>query len=640
MTLFTQIGSTVSFIIITMLGGVMFINYQTTKEDMLQNIYQSSVNNIGSLAQRVSQTQGEEADISTIIDAAFDSGYYKRIAYAAHEGNFSYAQEDKESFDGVPEWFVSFADLQTPQLRESVNVGWQTIGEVMLQGDLTLVYKSLYETFVKLLYLFVGATVVSLILLSLLLAFLLRPLKEVQLQAEAILRDEFLFLDKVPYTTEFKEVVGGMNLMVHKVEQIFTKANETLKRNQELLYVDQITGLYNRRYLLLKLPDLLSLENRASGGSVFFMALKGAELLNQHLGREATDSFFATLGEILTEIARSFEQGLAVRMNGTEFTLVLPDCEAQESVVLAQRLHIAFEGVLVKNAIEIEGITFDIGIYRYRQNANISELLIRADSALAHAKADEQSNLYIYEERDEANAMGKEQWREVIESAIGSEHIALKFWPVVESKTHKIAHSVMTFTLEDAERQYFYGDFIAPAINLGLVSRIYGVALERLFRSDSFGAQTKLCSVRLSSEFVKDPFAFELLGALLKRDAKELAFKLAFEMSDNLVVRHPLLVERFIALFRVYGCSFGINSFSGESDDFAYLKNFNPSFIKADVSFLLDQSKESMSALGVVVDSLGIKLIATSVETKEQLDALLAVGVLSVQGPVTDILID
>lgn len=370
------------------------------------------------------------------------------------------------------------------------------------------------------------------------------------------------------------------------------------------------------------------------------MGLKGAELLNQHLGREATDSFFGTLGQILSEVARSFEQGLAVRMNGTEFTLVLPDCEAKDSVVLAERLQIAFAGLLVKNEIQIEGITFDIGIYRYRQNANISELFIRADNALAHAKADEQSSLYIYEERDEANAMGKEQWREVIESAIGSKHIALKFWPVVESASGRVEHSVMTFTLEDAQRQYFYGDFIAPAINLGLVSRIYGVALERLFAHQALGLDAALCSVRLSSEFIKDPFAFELLGGLLKKQTKELPFKLAFEMSDNLVIKNPLLVERFVSLFRTHGCAFGINAFSGESDDFAYLKNFNPSYIKADVSFLLDQSKESMSALELVMESLGIKLIATSVASKEQLELLLALGISRVQGPVTDIFLD
>jgi diguanylate cyclase (GGDEF)-like protein len=636
MKLFNQMGLAVSFIILTMLASVMVISYQSTKQDMIQGVYETSVNNISTLANSLAQTQGEKAHITTIVDAAFDSGYYKLIEYAASEGEFSYKQEFQGKPEGVPEWFFDFADIKIAPLEESVVVGWETLGSVKVLGDISIVYKSLYQTLIKLFYLFMFFAFVSLVLLSIMLSFILKPLREIQHQAEAITRDEFVFQENIPYTTEFKEVVRAMNMMVKKVEYIFIKGSETFKRNQELLYNDPVTQLYNRRYLLLKLPDLVTLENRANGGTIFFAALKGAESLNQSLGRATTDKLFESLGDVFLRECKKFEDGIAARMNGTEFTLVLPNCEASEGLEVAQAIHTYYEKLLLKYGVQKESTTLDIGMYRYRPNVNISELLIRADSALAHAKADESSNTYIYEEHDDENAMGKEQWRSIIEESISQKHVRLKFWPMVETREAKAEHTVMTFTLDDTQsKQYFYGDFIAPAINLGLVSKIYMVALEDLITNKHHELTNRLCCVRLSNEFIKDPHAFEALASLLKQYTKELKFKLFFEISDGFIIKNPMLVRRFLELFKLYGCGFGINAFASESDDFSYLKEFNPSFIKADVSFLLDQSKDSMMALQVITDSLGVRIIATSVTTQEQLDGLLSLGVSRIQGPLT-----
>ena len=639
MTLFKQMGAAVSLIIITMLGAVMFIQYQTTKEKMIQNVYESSVNNIATLTQTLAQTQGDEAYITTIIDAAFDSGYYKKIAFESSGSDFSYKQEFQGAPSGVPDWFVAFADIEPTSLKESVVAGWSTLGRVEVVGDVSVVYHSLYETFVNLLYLFVISTILSLALLYLLLTYLLKPLKDVQKQAEAILKDEFVFQEKMPYTTEFKEVVRGMNLMVKKVEYIFIKGSEALKRNQELLYTDQDTGLYNRRYLLLKLPELIALENRANGGSMLFMALGGGEILNQKLGRKGADKFFVKLADRIVKSEEEFEEALSARMNGTEFALVLGDCESVDALRVAEALHLFFEELLETNRLDKEEISLDIGIYRYHPSSDITALLGHVDNALAHAKADELSSIYLYEDGDTQNAMGKDQWRHIIEESLQNRELALRFWPVVELRNRALEHSVMTFGIDDkGAKHYHYGDFIAPAIHLGLVSQIYTLALKLLLTNRDNTNTHALYSVRLSSEYLKDPNSYEALANLLKKHASRIPFGLMFEVSDSFVIKNPVLVRRFIELFREYGYRFGINAFSGEAESFEYLKFLNPSFLKADVSFLLDQSRDSMNALQLICDSIGVKIIATSVSTQEQLKTLESLEISRIQGPITDTL--
>jgi EAL domain-containing protein (putative c-di-GMP-specific phosphodiesterase class I) len=195
----------------------------------------------------------------------------------------------------------------------------------------------------------------------------------------------------------------------------------------------------------------------------------------------------------------------------------------------------------------------------------------------------------------------------------------------------------MTFTIDGGEdKKFFYGDFIAPAINLGLVSKMYLFTLKELITNQHKELNNTECSIRLSNEFIKDENSFDELSHLFKSYAKKLNFQLSFEVTDSFAIYNTAALKNYIQLFSMYGFGFGINSFSAESNDYSYLKTLHPKFIKADCAFLLDQSEDSMSAIQVITDSLGIEIIATFVQTKEELEALESVNIHSVQGPITD----
>ncbi len=147
-----------------------------------------------------------------------------------------------------------------------------------------------------------------------------------------------------------------------------------------------------------------------------------------------------------------------------------------------------------------------------------------------------------------------------------------------------------------------------------------------------------ICSIRMTNDFIKDKYAYDELSKLLKINAKSLNFKLYFEVTDTFAAKNTTAVKQFVDLFAEYGFGFGINSFTGESSDYTYLKTLNPEFLKADCAFLLDQSNDSMSALQVVTDTLGINIIATFVKTKEELEKLQTMHIDIMQGPVTDII--
>ena len=637
MTLFKQMALAVSLIIVTILGAVMVINYQSARHDMIESLYETTVNNISSLANKLSDSNGEKALIGTIIDSEFDSGYYKKIEYKSSDGSFVYKQEDNDPVAGVPPWFISFADIYIKPVTSDISSGWDMIGSVTVVGDNGIIYKALYKTFIKLLYLFVIFVTISLAVLGVMLHFILKPLKRMQYQAEAITRNEFVIEEKEPFTTEFKDVSTAMNSMVTKVEEIFNKANEAAKRNRELLYNDPVTKLFNRRYLMLKMPDLIKLENKTNGGSIVFIALSGAEVLNQVLGRRDADGLFLKFADVFNEATKEYPEKVIARTNGTEFTMMLPDCDKESALKVAdsilEQIHILFD----ENSLDKTKVYIDIGVYQYDTTVTISELMTKADTALSVAKADPQKHISVYADDKVENAMGKEQWREIIEEAIAQDYFSLKFWSTLDTKTKEINHKVMTFTIDGGEdKRFFYGDFIAPAINLGLVGKMYIVALQNLLTNKHPEIDGATCSIRLSNEFLKDNNTFQELSDLFAKYAKTLNFKLYFEVTDTFATQNTALLKAYTELFKKYHYGFGLNSFMGESSDFTYLKILNPEFIKADISFLLDQSEDSMNALQVITESLGISIIATFVKTQEELEQLHKLKIVKVQGPITD----
>ena len=637
MTLFKQMALGLSLMIILILGSVMIINYETAKKDMIEGLYQTSVNNISSLANKIAQTKGESVVVKSIIDSEFDSGYYKRVEFVSNDGSFHYVQEDKDPVTGVPAWFVTFVNIHLKPVKTDVTSGWSVIGELTVIADTNIIYQALYKIFEKLCFLFALFVTISLLALSMMLHFILKPLKRIQYQAEAILNNEFVIEKSEPYTTEFKDVSHAMNAMVKKVEEIFNQANEAAKYNKELLYYDTVTKLFNRRYLMLKLPELLQLETKYDGGSIVLVALSGAELLNKHLGRREADEFFCALAEIFMQQTQSVEQKIIARVNGTEFTLMLPDCDASVSVAISRTILDEFSKLVKRYALNSEEVYINIGIYRYRTSISVSNLLTRADDALTKAKADEKENIFIAEEKSTQNALPKEEWREILEESIENNYFRMKFWPVINSKTKEVDHSVMTFMIDEGKnREFSYGDFIAPAINLDFVGKIYVVVLQQLLSNKHAELSGSICSIRLSNEFLKDLRAFEKLSKMLNRYAKKLNFKLFFEVSDTFAIHNTAIVKSFVELFKEYKCGFGINAFMGESNDFTYLKELNPAFIKADVSFLLDQTPESMNSLNVIAKSLGVEIVATYVKDKKELEALKNLHIYKVQGPVTD----
>ena len=657
MTLFKQMALAVSLLILTILAAVMIQNYQTAKKDMIESLYQMTVNNISSLSSNLENNANKTAImksilnaapndkvapedkvpaiVKSIIDAAFDSGYYKLIEYKTE--TYTYKQIDNDPIEGVPEWFITLSNIHIKPITTKVTHNWVTLGTLRVVGDITLTYKALYKIFINLLYLFAIVSIISLGLLALMLHFILQPLKRVKHQAEAILNNEFIIEDKEPYTTEFKDVSNAMNSMVRRVKEIFKQATEALKRNKELQYNDPVTKLFNRRYLMLKLPELIALDGKVEGGVIILLALDGAEYINKVLGRQKADAFFCEFAKILKQTTTENDESIATRVNGTEFIIMLPNTKKDEAQHIAEQILQGFTKLLEENEIPQTQSYLNIGLYRYKNSIQVGELLTHADTALLHVKNDENSNIYLYADSSEEESLTKTQWRSLFETSLKEHSFSFHFISVKDIRTKQLIHKLVSFDIlaEDA-KSYSHNSFIAPAITLGMASELYLSMMEVLFSKYHSKFQHINYSIRLPKAFLEEENNFEKLSTLLEKQKKKMLKNLCFEIADSFAVHKTATVLGYVDLFKKYDYALGIHSYTASANDFTYLKDINPRYIKADTQFLLDQSQDAINTLQVITNSLDIAIIATGVQTKEDVEKLQKYNIFIFQGSIAD----
>jgi len=171
---------------------------------------------------------------------------------------------------------------------------------------------------------------------------------------------------------------------------------------QEIARRDNLTGLYNDRYLHLSLG--LAIEaSRASGRdlAVLFLDLDFFKRVNDTHGHLTGSEVLRELGKLLVELVPSTEAILA-RYGGDEFVVVISGLGADEAEALAEHIRRSVRahtfcttpGEIQPDPVSLSGITCSIGVATLRRHLPEqrpaedakSTLLRLADTAMYTAK--------------------------------------------------------------------------------------------------------------------------------------------------------------------------------------------------------------------------------------------------------------
>ena len=147
--------------------------------------------------------------------------------------------------------------------------------------------------------------------------------------------------------------------------------------------VDELTGLFNRRYFEERLKEELARHSRYGDVfSLFMMDLDNFKAYNDVYGHPAGDVLLGKIGRIIRNSVRNVDQ--AFRYGGDEFVVILPQTARDAAYVVAERARRQIAEDMGKKAI---AVTCSIGLASYPADGMLSgELVDVADVALYHAK--------------------------------------------------------------------------------------------------------------------------------------------------------------------------------------------------------------------------------------------------------------
>ena len=202
---------------------------------------------------------------------------------------------------------------------------------------------------------------------------------------------------KYPIIDEKDNVIGtwgiSRNITALKiVEEELSRTNEKLKR---LSQVEDLTGLFNRRYfyeMIEKTASQYDRRNRRKKDdpddtfSLISLDIDFFKKINDEYGHNKGDDVLRLVAGILTSQCRKSD--MVFRIGGDEFMMLLPDTPLKGAKVQAERVRTALSGapiVLDESSAPVR-LTASMGISCYRDCSDVADLIHKADERLYTSK--------------------------------------------------------------------------------------------------------------------------------------------------------------------------------------------------------------------------------------------------------------
>lgn len=164
--------------------------------------------------------------------------------------------------------------------------------------------------------------------------------------------------------------------------------------------VDELTGLYNRRFLEDYARKLLAMASRKTTQvGLIMMDLDHFKSFNDLHGHEIGDRILRHFAKTISLAMR--ETNLAARYGGEEFVVLLPDTGVKAGLFVAERIRKAVEKMIVPSGLDkpLPKITVSLGLAIYPDHGrSFEELLQASDKALYESKRSGRNRATVYAE--------------------------------------------------------------------------------------------------------------------------------------------------------------------------------------------------------------------------------------------------
>lgn len=417
-------------------------------------------------------------------------------------------------------------------------------------------------------------------------------------------------------------------------------AHSNSKKIKYLSEYDSLTGLANREMFHHRLSEAVQKCSGKNGRfALLHLDLDRFKVLNETLGVEVADQLLSMFSRRLSE---TFAQANTLaRLSGDEFAIILRHYGSYAS--LKRLAELVLERI--SQPIELAGkslvVTASIGVSLMPEHAQESgELMNQAAVALKQAKYHGGNSVEFYNERMQVSAMERLELEQQLRHAINNGELCAFYQPKVDLVKQKICSvEALARWNHPVLGMISPAQFIPIAEEVGLIKVITEQVLEqaceqaRLWSEQGYEIAV---SVNLSVHHVRQGNILQLVKDTLQKTGLQ-PHLLELELTENhFLDSEENILEEFVGL-RKLGVRLAIDDFGTGFSSLGYLKIFPADTIKIDQSFIRDVASgqadaKITSAIIAMAHSLGLKVVAEGIETREQLDFLVRSDCDEVQG--------
>ena len=432
--------------------------------------------------------------------------------------------------------------------------------------------------------------------------------------------------------------IGGIVIAINDVTDV-----RQLARSIEFQAThDAVTELPNCKMFEQALDHTIARAIRDhSSLALFMLDIDQFSSVGDSLGREAVNAVLRVASARLASSVR--DSDMVARIGEDRFGVFVTELAHRDSATfLSHKVKKAFAKHFDIGGFNLR-VSVSIGVGFFPRDADDSRsLIMAAERALNQAKQQGGNRIQHAAETARVSDFNRAGIRRTLRQAMERDEMELHFQPQLTSDGGNVTgvEALLRWSSPDG-RLNAPPDVIAVAEELGLANQINNWVVSTACREarsawEAAGMQPLRVSVNLTADQFLDPDLPSMIQERLAGEKPKM-IRLALEITEETLIRDMDLARRNMERVRNLDVDIFVDDFGVGYASLVYLKKLPLTGLKIDKSYVQDavlepQDAAIVRAIIVLAHSMGLRVVAEGVETREQLDFLRSENCDEVQG--------
>lgn len=428
--------------------------------------------------------------------------------------------------------------------------------------------------------------------------------------------------------------LGAADYVTRPFDQatLFRRLDNIMAKAQ--LEIDELTGLYKRHTFYKRAGDILK-ANREVPYYIVYLDISAFKVIN--------DLFHAETGNLILKTAAAYFQniinptvGVCGRIEADHFVLCLP-----QDMLNIDRLIKEIDKIMASLRIS-QNILFFAGVYPVVDvNLPVAQMCDRASMALNKIKGNYITRYAYYDASLRERLLRDQMIVRDMEFALTDNQFTIFLQPIYRPDTNLIVSAEALVRWFHPESGMISPGFFIPVFERnGFIVKLDRFVWESVckFLRARLNAGKKIVPVSVNVSRLNF-YSFDLLIFLLNLIKKYNLepWMLKLEVTESAYIDNPKQLISIINQFKESGFQVLMDDFGAGYSSFNMLKDIQIDVLKVDMAFVreIEHSERARTILQMIVklaDELNMAVVTEGVETKTQLDYIMSMGSIDIQG--------